>query len=299
MTNIVAFSGGKDSTATAIWAKENLDDFEMVFCDTGWEHEITYDFVRDFEKQIGVPIKWIKSKKYKDFYDMTLHKKRVASSQARFCTEELKVKVMIDYILDETEGDVTIYQGVRHQESYNRSFLSKRDDYFKNYHEPYKIKEQPDGSLKEYYHTYRKKDVLALDRDIIVERPILKWDHKTVFDYIIEKGYTYNALYDHGMHRVGCFPCVMVNQSDFWAIIKEFPETVDKVRGLEKATSRSFFKPDYIPPRYHDCETITKDGRKATYASVDAVVKYLNEKHATMSMFQPTGVCKNIYVPCE
>lgn len=320
MKNIVAFSGGKDSTATAIWAKENFDDFDLIFCDTGWEHEFTYKFVEDFSKEIGIPIRVIRSKKYFDnspinflvgehplyrvdskedgFYNMTLHKKRVASSMARFCTEELKVKVMIDYILDHTDGDVTIYQGVRHQESYNRSFLSPTDDYFLNYHEPYKIKEV-NGKLKEYYHTYRKKDVMALDREVIVKRPILKWTHDEVFKYITENGYSYNPLYDFGMHRVGCFPRVMVNQQEFWAIIKEFPETVDKVRELEEATGRSFFTPKYIPPKHHDKEMIKEDGTVVTYPSVDAVVKYLKQKHATMDMFKPIGVCKNIYVPCE
>jgi len=40
MKHVVCFSGGKDSTALVLWAKENLAEFTTVFCDTGWEHPI-------------------------------------------------------------------------------------------------------------------------------------------------------------------------------------------------------------------------------------------------------------------
>jgi len=39
---LVTFSGGKDSLATIIWAKQNLQDFDVVFSDTGWESPKTY-----------------------------------------------------------------------------------------------------------------------------------------------------------------------------------------------------------------------------------------------------------------
>jgi len=320
MRNIIAFSGGKDSTALAIWAKNNLDDFEIIFCDTGWEHAVTYQFLQDFSKSLAHPIKVIRSEKYfsdplifdalddrinfdqeltkEGFWSLTLHKKRVASSRARFCTEKLKVEPMIDYILDHTDGDVIIYQGLRRQESYNRSFLSQEDDFFANYFEPYSFRK--DGTPR--YHTYRKSDVVArTDKaEIRASRPLLKWDHGQVFDYIKHNQYQYNPLYDLGVHRVGCYPCVMVNQQEFWALIEADPSVVDRIRSLEEATKSSFFRPDYIPQRYHNRETINKSGDLVTYSSVDAVVRYLKDKHATGDMFAMAGlVCKNIYVPCE
>ena len=53
MKYIVTFSGGKDSLATIIWAKNNLPDFDVVFCDTGWEHEATYKHIKQIEEWIG------------------------------------------------------------------------------------------------------------------------------------------------------------------------------------------------------------------------------------------------------
>jgi len=34
MVNILSNSGGKDSQACWLWCMENLQDFEVIFCDT-------------------------------------------------------------------------------------------------------------------------------------------------------------------------------------------------------------------------------------------------------------------------
>ena len=99
MKYIVTFSGGKDSLATIIWAKENLPDFDVVFCDTGWESPKTYAHIKEIEGWIGKQFVTLKSKKFEDLIDLFIQKKRVASTKARFCTEEMKSKPMIDYVL--------------------------------------------------------------------------------------------------------------------------------------------------------------------------------------------------------
>ena len=50
--NIISFSGGKDSTALILWAKENLKNFITVFCDTMWEHAITYAYIDFINKTL-------------------------------------------------------------------------------------------------------------------------------------------------------------------------------------------------------------------------------------------------------
>lgn len=43
MKIIVTFSGGKDSLAALLWVREHITtNFTTVFCDTGWEHPLTY-----------------------------------------------------------------------------------------------------------------------------------------------------------------------------------------------------------------------------------------------------------------
>ena len=76
MKILVQFSGGKDSQACLIkavkeYGKENVT---AVFCDTGWEHADTYKHINTIVSTLGVNLVTIKSKKYKDFVDMSIKK---------------------------------------------------------------------------------------------------------------------------------------------------------------------------------------------------------------------------------
>lgn len=132
MKVIVSFSGGKDSLASLLWVRNNLTkDFITVFCDTGWEHPLTYKYIEEVQEQLGLNLITVKSKKFNGMVDLTKKKSRWPSSQRRFCTSELKTIPMIDYILDEVNDDVLIIQGIRAAESAKRAEMSKQCTYFK------------------------------------------------------------------------------------------------------------------------------------------------------------------------
>ena len=138
---LVAFSGGKDSLAALLWTikesgfkKENI---EAVFCDTGWEHEVTYQHIKETTDKLGIKLVTLKSKKYDGLVDLAVKKKRFPSTKARFCTEKLKTEPMIDYILDECKTNVLVVQGIRADESASRALMKKQCTYFRYYHEPY------------------------------------------------------------------------------------------------------------------------------------------------------------------
>lgn len=287
------FSGGKDSLATLLWAKDNLSDFEIVFCDTGWEHELTYQHIKDVAAQIGQEIKVIKSSKYDGFADMALKKGRFPSTKTRFCTEELKVKPSIDYVLS-LEEDVVIYQGIRAEESASRRAMSPKDEYFKFYFEPY----GKDKKGKDKYHSYRKKEIKAwCDRySADVVRPIHKWSGEQVIEFILSKGYTPNPLYYKGMKRVGCFPCIMCTHSEIKGIVSGFPKTLELLKELEaqpELSNSSFFPPDYIP-RQH-CTKKTPHGNMPTIADVE---KYVSDNPNQTEMFDRPS-CMSYYNICE
>lgn len=102
MKVIVTFSGGKDSLASLLWVRNNLTkDFITIFCDTGWEHPLTYKYIEEIREQLGLNLITVKSKKFDGMADLAKKKSRWPSSQRRFCTSELKTIPMIDYILDE------------------------------------------------------------------------------------------------------------------------------------------------------------------------------------------------------
>ena len=118
MKILVQFSGGKDSQACLIKAVNDYGNEKVtaLFCDTRWEHEDTYTHIHDVCNQLGVELITLKSRKYKDFVDMSIKKGRFPSTMARFCTSELKVIPMIDYILSQDESFIII-QGIRAKES--------------------------------------------------------------------------------------------------------------------------------------------------------------------------------------
>src|SRR4051812_5416472 len=112
MLYIVTLSGGKDSLATAIWAKNNLKGKNViyVFCDTGWEHAKTYKHLKDIEADLGIEIIRLTNPNFDNLVDLFIKKKRAASTKARFCTVFLKVEPMIDFVLSQ-HSDITVIQG--------------------------------------------------------------------------------------------------------------------------------------------------------------------------------------------
>lgn len=292
MKHIIKFSGGKDSLATLLWAKDNLAEFEIVFCDTGWEHELTYQHIKEVEAQIGIPIKVIKSSKYDGFMDMAFKKGRFPSKVNRFCTEELKVKPSIDYVLS-LEEDVVIYQGIRAEESPARRAMKVNDEYFRFYFEPYGF----DKKGKPKFHKYRKKEVFAWCEKYTADlvRPIHKWSGQDVMDFILSKGYTPNPLYYLGMKRVGCFPCVMCSHSEIRTIAEHFPETLQKLKDGESGikNNHTFFPPKYIPDRF-----CSKSSPKGPYATVEDVVNYVQVNPNQQEMFERPA-CMSYYNICE
>jgi len=302
MKYIVTFSGGKDSLATIIWAKENLPDFEVVFCDTGWEADKTYAHIKEIEEWIGKKFITLKSEKFEDLIDLFIKKKRAASTKARFCTEEMKSKPMIDYVLSLTE-DVTILQGVRAEESQSRRNLKMSDEYFKFYVEPYGYTKPKDGKPpKPKYHTYRKDEVLIRMNCMVVDvlRPIIKWSAGQVFDYIFQSGIKANPLYYEGFSRVGCFPCIMCTKAEILLIAENYKERIDEIRDFESKIGRTFFPPNYIPPRFCTKRVITKKGKVVMCPSIDDVVKYVMDDPNQSRMFEKKKtVCISFYNICE
>lgn len=100
-----------------------------------------------------------------------------------------------------------------------------------------------------------------------------------------------------GYSRVGCDPCIMEGINEIAITVKNSPETMEKVRNAEIKANSSFFPPDKIPKRYHS----KKDKNGNSYPIVDDIVKYINDKNATLDMFEeePLFRCKSVYNICE
>jgi 3'-phosphoadenosine 5'-phosphosulfate sulfotransferase (PAPS reductase)/FAD synthetase len=293
MKVVVAYSGGKDSQACLIWAvnKYGIENIEAVFCDTGWENPITYKHIIKTTQDLRVKLVTVKSKKYNGMIGLAEKKKRFPSSQARFCTSELKSIPFIDYMLDQKEH-LIIIQGIRAQESLSRSKMKKECRYFKYYFESYNDKGKK--------YTYRKKDIITwiekYSDDIL--RPVFDWSAQKVIDYILNYGQELNPLYKQGFKRVGCFPCIMSGHKEVYQIIKRYPQRFDEIQIHEKRIGSSFFKINFVPKRFQT-GICNRTGKKYTTSS--DVRQYLDNKNATGKLFTEDEAisCSSYYHLCE
>ena len=262
--------------------KYGKDKITAVFCDTGWEHKDTYTHIHDVCNQLDVELITLKSRKYKDFVDMSINKSRFPSTMARFCTSELKIIPMVDYILSQDENFIII-QGIRGAESVKRANLDVECAYFKEYFSE---------EAKNLYHKKAVKE-WCKTHDASVLRPIFNWSSQDVIDYILESGQQPNPLYKRGFSRVGCFPCIMCRKRevqlisrDEWAS-KRLIKAEQKMRE-ETPKGSSFFPPTYIPKRF--CAN-------GQYPTVHEVFKYVNRNDVENDVFKPDEgySCMSLY----
>jgi 3'-phosphoadenosine 5'-phosphosulfate sulfotransferase (PAPS reductase)/FAD synthetase len=247
--HIVSVSGGKDSTALYLLALERMHAkgraFRAVFADTGNEHEAVYDAIRALPILTGGPkIEWVSASfdrhiaKKRDvvntkwrrdgvsedvisaaldmlhptgnaFLDLCIWKGRFPSTMVRFCTEELKVRpiqLQIYAPLFSAGKAVVSWQGVRGQESLARSLL------------PQWQRLEADGRVYAY-------------------RPLLSWTTDDVWAMHDKHGVPRNMLYNQGMRRVGCMPCIMSRKDELREIARRFPEHIERIAKWEEIVS--------------------------------------------------------------
>jgi 3'-phosphoadenosine 5'-phosphosulfate sulfotransferase (PAPS reductase)/FAD synthetase len=69
-------------------------------------------------------------------------------------------------------------------------------------------------------------------------RPILKWTAQDCFDMHKKHGIKHNPLYEQGMGRVGCMPCIHARKDELLEISKRFPEEIERVANWERLIQR-------------------------------------------------------------
>jgi len=224
---IVPVSGGKDSQACVklAVAEYGSDAVEGLFCDTNFEHPITYKHVDKISELYGIKINTvcagsveIQIKKYKRF----------PGGGARFCTEELKISPSKRFYNDFSRGNggFEVWYGMRSDESPERKkrYQGKAcDDIY------------PPHEVMSKYPRYLE------DQGVMFRLPIIDWSEREVLDFLDGEE---NPLYGQGFGRVGCFPCLAAGDRhkerafQFDEIGKKH---LEMVRDLEPIVGRSVF----------------------------------------------------------
>lgn len=260
--NVVSVSGGKDSTATLLLALERgAENLSAVFADTGNEHPQTYAYVDYLEGITGVRIDRVKANfdlriaakrkllerrlvSFGDCYtndrhakgwtipaleraieimvptgnpflDLCLWKGRFPSRKGQFCTQELKVEPINEQIVKpllNSYSSIASWQGVRRDESEARANLEEWELEF--------------GDTRSGQGLWNY-------------RPILDWSADDVFAFHRKHGVKWNPLYEQGMGRVGCMPCINCNKSELNEIAQRFPKELERIAEWETLVSEA------------------------------------------------------------
>lgn len=250
---ICSVSGGKDSTALYCLMVEYYgQNFLPIFADTGHEHPVTVNYVKNLHLMAGGPpvvivrpnfekaMRLRRAKRIEDlraltpgtdeyakalvlarklrpsgnsFLDMMLWKNRAPSTKAQFCTEHLKLWPIKFYIdRNFPNRKVLMFTGIRAGESTRRAKMH-----------PF--------SFNPFY-------------DCEQTLPLLYETEEQIFAFLEAKGVPPNPLYALGYGRVGCFPCIHANKTELsllpgWAW--------DRLEWYENTLGRTWFPPNVVP----------------------------------------------------
>lgn len=96
--HIINLSGGKDSTALAIYLRDRIPDAEYVFCDTEKELPETYEYIDRLEAYLGKPVVRLKHDGRGFDHHLAMRRGYLPSPSNRWCTELLKLRPFEHYV---------------------------------------------------------------------------------------------------------------------------------------------------------------------------------------------------------
>lgn len=111
--HILSLSGGKDSTALAVFMRDRVPQMEYVFCDTQKELPETYEYLDRLQAHLGKPIARLNAQRGFDHW-LQIYGGYLPSSRMRWCTKMLKIKPFEEFVGDDI---VLSYIGIRADEN--------------------------------------------------------------------------------------------------------------------------------------------------------------------------------------
>lgn len=153
--HILSISGGKDSSALAVYMRDRVPEMEYVFCDTGKELAETYEYLGRLEAFLGKPIERLNPGRGFDHW-LTMYDGYLPSPRMRWCTRQLKIKPFEAFVGDDP---VVSYIGIRADED-REGYISHKPNITPRYPfkedglvkaDVYRILEESGVGLPTYY----------------------------------------------------------------------------------------------------------------------------------------------------
>jgi 3'-phosphoadenosine 5'-phosphosulfate sulfotransferase (PAPS reductase)/FAD synthetase len=120
--HILGLSGGKDSTALAIYMRNRVPEMEYFFCDTGAELAETYEYLAKLEVYLGKKISRLSSDRSFDHW-LKIYRGTLPSPNMRWCTKVLKIEPLEKWIGADT---AVSYVGLRADEASRKGYMSTK-----------------------------------------------------------------------------------------------------------------------------------------------------------------------------
>ena len=120
--HICGISGGKDSSALAVYLRDEVPEMEYFFCDTGAELPETYEYLNRLEVVVGKPIQRLNSERGFDHW-FEVFRGALPSPQMRWCTKNMKIKPIEEWIGDEP---AISYVAIRADEANRKGYVSTK-----------------------------------------------------------------------------------------------------------------------------------------------------------------------------
>lgn len=194
MRHVCGISGGKDSSALAIYMRDEVPEMEYFFCDTGAELPETYEYLVRLESVLGKPIVRLNADRGFDHW-FEVFRGMLPSPQMRWCTRQMKIKPLEAWIGDDP---AVSYVAIRADESSRKGYVST------------------------------KQNITA--RFPFVEEGV---DHDGVMRILDEAGVGLPSYYEWRT-RSGCYFCFYQRKAEWVGLSDRHPDLFDRAVAIER-----------------------------------------------------------------
>lgn len=192
--HIVSLSGGKDSTALAIYLRDRIPDLEYVFCDTEKELPETYEYLAKVEAYLGRQIVRLKYDGRDFDHWLSIYGGYLPSPRARWCTRHLKLEPFEKYVGND---EVRNYVGIRADED-RQGFVSTKPNI---------------------------RPVFPFREDGLTKADVMR---------ILERSGLGLPAYYRWRSRSGCYFCFFQQKIEWVGLLESHPDRFEEARRYEK-----------------------------------------------------------------
>ncbi|MCG5531009.1 phosphoadenosine phosphosulfate reductase family protein [Halorhodospira halochloris] len=192
--HLLGLSGGKDSSALAIYLRDRVPEMEYFFADTGAELPETLEYIDMLEDYLGKRIVRLNAERDFDYY-LKLHNNYLPSPKQRWCTVNLKLVPFEQFVGSDS---VVSYIAIRADEPTRSGYISSKTNIKTKF--PF------------------KEDGL---------------DKQDIIDILVSSGLGLPEYYNW-RSRSGCYFCFFQRQDEWLGLRQNHPDLFEKAKQYEK-----------------------------------------------------------------